>query len=167
MNFGTAASVGLELLQNHQNVGAAFSGAMGASKLAGQGFSKIAQKLGLSGPLGQQVGQALEQLANSAKNTGGQQVLSGLQYFDANKNGQVSREELSQGLQKLQDLGLSQSGPNRKLYQLGDQMLQHYDRLALLDGNAASVSYKDMGTLMAKDGKQAVLSKVDWQALNG
>ncbi len=139
---------------------------MGASKLAGQGFSQIAKKLGLSGSLGQQVGQALEQLAEGAKNTGGQQVLSGLQYFDADKNGQISREELSQGLQKLQDLGLSQSGPNRKLYQMGDQMLQNYNRLALQDGNAAAISYKDMGTLMAKDGKQAALSQADWHGLN-
>jgi hypothetical protein len=167
MNFGTVASVGLELLQNRQNVSAALSGATGAAKLAGQGFSKIAQKLGLSGSLGEQVGQALEQLANSANNTDGQQVLNGLQYFDADKNGQISRAELSQGLQKLRDLGLSQTAPNRKLYQLGDQILQNYDRLALLDGNAAFVSYKDIGTLMAKDGSRVVLSQSDWRTLNG
>lgn len=165
MNFGTAASLGLELLKS-QNMGASLTGAMGASKLAGQGFSKIAQKLGLSEQLGQQVGQALGRLADGAKNANGQDVLNSLQYFDADKNGQISRAELNQGMQKLQDLGLSQSGPNSKLYQLGDQMLKNYDRLALQDGNAASVSYKDMGTLMAKDGQQANLSNKDWQTFN-
>lgn len=165
MNFGTAASIGLEALKKGQSVGSALGGALGASPLAGQGFAKIATQLGLTEKLGQQAGQVLNQLIQpNALN--GTQVVNGLQYFDADKNGQISKAELIQGLQKLQDLGLSGSGDSKKLYQLGDQMLKNYDRIAQQDGAAASISYKDVGKVMAQDGTQASLSQVDWQRLN-
>lgn len=165
MDFSTVASIGLEALKNGQGMGAALTGALGASKLTGQGFGKIAQKLGLSDELGQLAGQALDQVMRS-RNMGGEKVVESLQYFDADKNGQISRAELTQGMQKLQELGLSQSGSTGKLYQMGEQMLKNYDRLSLQDGNAASISYKDMGQLMAKDGTQANLSAKDWQTFN-
>lgn len=162
MNFGTAASIGLEALKNGQSMGSAFSGALGASKLAGQGFGKIATQLGLTEKLGQQVGQVLDKVIQP-NTLNGSQVINGLQYFDADKNGQISKAELTQGLQKLQDLGLSQSGDSKKLYQLGDQMLKNYDRIAQQDGTAASISYKDVGRVMAQDGTQTSLSQSDWQ----
>ncbi len=166
MDFSTAASVGVELFKNRQNIGAALNGVSGAGKLAGAGFSKIAQKFNLPGDLGTQVGQVLEQAGASAKASGGMQVLNGMQFFDADKNGQISREELTQGLQKLQDSGQAQTGDTAKLYKMGDLMLKNYERLSQQDGLATGISYKDMGQLMAQDGAQANLTPADWQKLN-
>jgi hypothetical protein len=171
MNFGTAASIGLELIQGSNGMGAVLKGALGAAKLTqGKGFAQVAQKLGLSDglseKLGQQVGQAVGELANAMGSHSGTQVLNALQYFDADKNGAMTRDELTQGLQKLQDLGLSQSGATAKLYQMGDNLLKNYERLAAQDGNATTLSFKDVGALMGKDGQATTLSKADWQTLN-
>lgn len=170
MNLATAASLGMNLLQNGQGLGGALKGALGMTQLAkGQGFAQVAQKLGLSPQWGQQVGQAVSDLAQTVGNPGGTQVLNALQYFDTDKNGALSREELTQGLQKLQDLGLHQSGQSGaagQWYQLGDRLLKQYERVAAQDGNSATLSFKDVGALMGKDGHQATLSKVDWQSLN-
>lgn len=157
----------MELIQGGNGMGAVMKGALSAARLTqGKGFSQIAQKLGLSEKLGQQVGQAVSELANAMGNHSGSQVLNALQYFDADKNGAITRDELTQGLQKLQGLGVSQSGTTGKLYQMGDNLLKNYDRLAAQDGNASTLSFQDVGTLMAKDGHQATLSRADWQALN-
>ncbi len=167
MNFGTAASIGMELIQGGNGMGAVLKGALSAAKLTqGKGFAQVAQKLGLSEKLGQQVGQAVSELANAVGSQSGPQVLNSLQYFDADKNGAITRDELTQGLQKLQDLGLGQSSATGKLYQMGDNMLKNYERLAGQDGNASTLSFKDMGTLMGKDGHSTTLSKADWQGLN-
>ena len=167
MNFGTAASIGMELIQGGNGMGAVLKGALSAAKLTqGKGFAQVAQKLGLSEKLGQQVGQAVSELANAVGSQSGPQVLNALQYFDADKNGAITRDELTQGLQKLQDLGLGQSGATGKLYQMGDNMLKNYERLAGQDGNASTLSFKDMGTLMGKNGHSTTLSKADWQGLN-
>lgn len=163
MNFGAAASIGLEILQNRQAVGSAVNG---LTRMTGNGFSQVAQKFGLSPQLGQQVQSVLQEIGNHS-NQNGLHVLNGMQFFDADKNGQISRDELNQGLQKLQQMGLSQTGGvTGKLAQMGAQMLKSYDRLAQLDGNAASVSYQDMGKLMAQDGHQATLSGADWEKMN-
>lgn len=167
MNFATAASLGLNLIQNSHGLGQALRGALGAAQLSqGQGFAQVAQKLGLSETMGRQVGQAVSELANAAGSHSGNQVLNALQYYDTDKNGVISRDELTQGLQKLQDLGLSQSGATGQLYQMGDNLLKNYERLAAQDGNGTTLSFRDVGVLMGKDGHQTTLSKADWQALN-
>lgn len=165
MNFGTAVSIGLEAIKNGQSLGTALGGALSASKLAGNEFGKIATRLGLNENLGQQVGQVLDKVIQP-KSLTGTQVMNGLQYFDADKNGQISKAELSQGLQKLQDLGVSQSGESQKLHQLGEQLLKNYDRVARQDGLTSGISYRDVGQVMAQDGNKAGLSQADWQKLN-
>lgn len=148
-------------------MGAVLKGALGAAKLTqGKGFAQVAQKLGLSEKLGQQVGEAVGELANAVGSHNGTQVLNALQHFDADKNGAITRDELTQGLQKLQDLGLGQSGATAKLYQMGDNLLKNYERLAAQDGNATTLSFRDVGSLMGKDGHTNTLSKADWRALN-
>lgn len=167
MNFGTAASIGMELIQGSNGMGAVMKGALSAARLTqGKGFAQVAQALGLSEKLGQQVGQAVNELANAVGSHSGPQVLNALQYFDTDKNGAITRDELTQGLQKLQDLGVSQSGATGKFYQMGDHLLKNYERLAAQDGNASTLSFKDVGTLMGKDGHPTTLSKADWQSLN-
>jgi hypothetical protein len=165
MSLETAASIGIGLIKHRQEIGAALSGISGLGKLTGEGFSKIAQQFHLPTGITKSIAQAIEENRNP-KNINSIQVLASLQYFDADHNGELSKDELSQGLQHLKDAGLSNSGNAAKLYQLGDKMLQQYDKVAQLDGNAASISYKDIGKLLNQDGKIATLSPDDWSKLN-
>ena len=57
------------------------------------------------------------------------QVLAGMQYFDANHDGQVSQDELPQGLNKLKASGQSASGNGAQLYSLGDMLLKNKGRI--------------------------------------
>jgi hypothetical protein len=146
-------------------MGMALNGLSGLGKLTGEGFSKIAAQFHLPTGLTKPIAQAIDENRNP-NNMNSVQVLASLQYFDANHDGQINKAELTQGLQHLKDAGLSGSGDSAKLYQLGDKLLQQYDKVAQLDGNSASISYKDVGKLINQDGKIASLSEADWNQLN-
>ena len=165
MNFGTAASIGIGLIQHRQEIGAALGGLTGLGTAGGEGFAKIAEKFHLPKGISQQITDALQE-NNNPSNISGVQVLASMRYFDADRNGQISKDELTQGLKQLQDSGLANKGDAAKLYQMGDMMLKNYDKVAQLDGNEASVSAMDMGKLLNQDGKIATLSPADWQKLN-
>ncbi|MCE3236009.1 MAG: hypothetical protein K0Q50_2189 [Vampirovibrio sp.] len=165
MDFGTAASIGIGLIKHRDGLGSALGGLAGISKMGGEGFAKIAEKFHLPKGLTQQITNAIDENSNP-KNTSGVQVLASMRYFDADKNGEITKEELNQGLTQLRESGLTKSADAAKLYQMGDMMLKNYDKVSQLDGEGTSVSYKDMGKLLNQDGKLATLSPDDWQKLN-
>lgn len=164
MNLETAASIGIGVLKHRQEIGAALGGLQGLGKLSGEGFAKIAEQFNLPGGLARKIGNAITE-QRDPNNINAVQSMSYLHHFDANGNGQVTKEELNAGLQKLQETGLA-NGPAKKLYAMGDMLLKNYDKVAQLDGDAASVSYKDLGKLIRQDEKVATLSPADWQKLN-
>jgi hypothetical protein len=166
MSLETAASIGIGLLKNPQELGMALNGLSGLGKLTGEGFSKIAAQFHLPTRISSPIAQAIDE--NRDPNTmNSVQVLTSMRYYDANQDGQISQAELTQGLQQLQAAGLAGTGgPGDKLYQLGNHMLQQYSKVAQLDGNSASISYKDAGKLINQDGNIATLSTADWNALN-
>jgi hypothetical protein len=166
MDLGTAASIGIGLLQHRKEIGSiAMGGIKGLGSISGQGFSKIAEHFHLPKGISKQIGQAIEDNRNP-ENFNGVQVMASLQFFDADRNGEISKTELTQGLQQLKNSGLSNNGNATKLYQLGDIMLKNYEKVAQLDGSGTSVSYTDMGKLINQDGKIATLSTSDWNKLN-
>lgn len=165
MDLGTAASIGIGLIKHRDELGSALGGIAGIGKLGGEGFAKIAEKFHLPKGLARHISNAIDE-NNNPKNTSGVQVLASMRYFDADKNGEISKEELTQGLTQLRESGLAKSAEAAKLYQMGDMMLKSYDKVAQLDGAGASVSYQDLGKLLNQDGKLATLSPEDWQKLN-
>ena len=166
MDLGTAASIGIGLIQHRKEIGAiAMGGINGLSKISGQGFSKIAEQFHLPKGLSKQMAQAIDDNRNP-DNFNSVQVMASMQFFDADRNGEISKTELTQGMQQLKASGLASGGNAAKLYQLGDKMLQHYDKVAQLDGTGTSVSYADAAKLINQDGKIATLSTADWDKLN-
>jgi len=167
MDLGTAASIGIGLIQHRKEIGSiAMGGMKGLSNISGQGFSKIAEHFHLPKGISKQIGQAIDDNRNP-ENFNSVQVMASLQFFDADRNGQISQTELSQGMQQLKTSGLSSGGGNAaKLYQLGDMMLKNYDKVAQLDGTGTSISYADAGKLINQDGKIATLAASDWEKLN-
>ncbi len=153
MSLETAASIGLGLLKNREAVGTA----LGLGKLGGQGFAKIAARV--KAELN-----ALEDTNPNNINT--LQALNNLSHFDADKNGQVTKDELTQGLQKLTGAGIANNGQFKKLYTMGEMMLKNYDKLAQLDGNASGISYQDIGKLANQDQRVATIALADWGKLN-
>jgi hypothetical protein len=165
MNLATAASIGMGVLQHRQEIQTALGGLSGLGKLSGEGFSKIAQQFGLSKGASQSIAKAIDDGRNP-NNTPGVQALLTLNYFDADKNGQVTRDELTQGLQKLNASGLASQGAYAKMANIGEKLLQNYDKVSALDGQAGGISYRDMGQLLQRDKNAATLSDADWQTLN-
>jgi hypothetical protein len=164
MNLGTAASIGVELLQHRREIGTALNGLSTVGKgvgklLAGEGFSKIAQKFHLSD-------QDLTDTLGVKSPPSAVQGLSDMNYYDADKNGEVTREELTQGLQALEQSQLNQTNAGARIKALGEQMLKNYDNLAQQDGNAGSVSYRDYARLTGMDNRIGTLSADDWRFLN-
>lgn len=95
--------------------------------------------------------------------------------FDANRDGQVSREELKTGLDQLTDqLASLQSSSDtsashrdaienaQQAYQLGEALLNTYEGVSSLEGNQG-LSADDISALAAKDGRNEKLSFVDWK----
>jgi hypothetical protein len=165
MNFGTAASIGIGLIKHRQEIGTALGQLGNLGKISGEGFAQIAQKFHLPKGIGQQISNAIQE-NNNPNYTNGVELLASMRYFDADQDGNISKTELTQGLQQLQDAGLTSQSKAAKLYQLGDQMLKNYDKIAQLDGTGSTISAKDMGHLLNQDGNLATLSPNDWQKLN-
>jgi hypothetical protein len=152
MSFESVASIGLQALKHRQEIGAALKGVAGLANLAGnQSFGKIFEK------------QIQNQQNNSKPGLNTLQGLSGLSYFDADGNRQISKQEITDGLQKLNAAGLGQSGAYAKLNEFGQKLLQNYDKVSALDGNGASLSYLDLGKLAGQDQQAASISDADWQ----
>lgn len=162
MTIGTALSLGVGLVKHRQEIGAAISG---LSKLSGAGFEKIAQEFHLPKGLTQSITNALND-SNNPQNTSSVQVLAGMHYFDANQDGKVTQDELSQGLNQLKTTGQDTSKKGAALYKMGDLMLKNYAKVAQLDGVNTSISANDTVKLVSSDGKGASLSPADWQKLN-
>jgi hypothetical protein len=162
MSIGTAVSLGVGLIQHRQEIGAAISG---LSKLSGAGFEKIAQEFHLPKGLTQQISNALND-ANNPQNTSSVQVLAGMHYFDANQDGKVTQDELTQGLNHLKSTGQDATAKGASLSKLGELMLKNYAKVAQLDGVASGISTDDTLKLVSGDGKSATLSANDWQKLN-
>jgi len=158
MSIETAASIGLGLIKHRQEIGAAVSN---LTKLSGAGFTKIAQEFHLPTGLTQKISTALDENKNP-QNFNLIQVLSGMQTFDANHDGQVSKDELTQGMSKLKASGQSSS----QLYSMGDMLLKNYEKVAQMDGSANGISVKDTLKLVTQDGKGGTLSSSDWERLN-
>lgn len=162
MSIETAASIGIGLIKHRQEIGAAL-GNLG--KLSGAGFTKIAQEFHLPTGLTQKISTALDE-NNNPPNISSVQVLAGMQYFDANHDGQVSQDELTQGMSKLKASGQSASGNGAQLYSMGDMLLKNYTKVAQLDGNASGISTADTLRLVTQDGRGGTLSSADWSHLN-
>ncbi len=105
-----------------------------------------------------------------------EQALARFGTFDANGDGQVTREELTQGLEALSHtMANSQTGGGsadalklqeaQQLYQLGQGILQNYDIVAGLDGNTAGVSSGDLLELAGRDRHARQIAITDWQNL--
>ncbi|HEY9687585.1 MAG TPA: hypothetical protein V6C52_11465 [Coleofasciculaceae cyanobacterium] len=165
MDLGSAASIGIGLIKHKDEIGGALGGVAGLGKLGGKGFAAIAEQFHLSKKLTGQISQALEEQSNP-KNLSSLQALSYLHYFDANGNGEVTKEELQQGMKQLESSGLGNNGMYQKLHGMGEMLLKNYDKAAQLDGNAGSISYQDLGKLVNLDKRVATLSEADWQKLN-
>jgi hypothetical protein len=160
MSFNTMASVGLEAFKHRQQIGAALHGAAGLAGAAkGELFGKIFGNL--EAKQNQAAGPDTKDGLNSL------QALTGFGFFDADHNGQLSKQELTEGLQKLSDSGLGQNGPYAKLNEFGQKLLQNYDQAAALDGNGTGFSYRDLGDLAKQDGQAVRISNGDWQKLLG
>lgn len=155
MSFESVASIGLQALKHRQEIGSALNGVAGLANLAGnQVFGKIFEKK-LQGQQGNC--QAPSQGLNTL------QGLSALGYFDADRNGQISKQEITDGLQKLNAAGLGQNGAYAKLNEFGQKLLQNYDKVSALDGNGTSLSYLDLGKLAGQDNQVMSISDADWQ----
>lgn len=164
MNLQTAASIGMGLIKHRQEIGTALGGLSGLGKLVGgEGFGKIASQFGLKKEMSAQIGQAIEANLNAA-NVNTLQALGYFNHFDADKNGEVSKAELTQGLQQLEAAGLT-GGQFQKLHSMGQMLLKNYEQVAQLDGNAGSVSLADLGKLANRDGNVALITPADWQSL--
>jgi hypothetical protein len=162
MSMETALSVGIGLIKHRQEIGAAISS---LGKLSGESFGKIAQELHLPQGLSQKIDQALSK-GRIPQNTSRTEVLAGLKTFDANLDGKITREELTQELNRLKSSGQIDTDYGARLYSMGDLLLKNYDKVAQLDGKASSVSTEDVLKLVAQDGKADTLSSADWQGLN-
>jgi hypothetical protein len=162
MSMETALSVGIGILKHRQEIGAALSS---LGKLSGEGFSKIAQELHLPQGLSQKISNALNENKNP-QNTSSVQVLAGLRYFDADKNGQITQDELTQGLDKLKSGGQNTTENGAKLYSMGDMLLKNYTKVAQLDGNTGGISTQDAVKLVSQDCKGGTLSSNDWKRLD-
>jgi len=163
MSIETAASIGLGLIKHHQEIGAALS------KLSGPGFNKIMQELHLPQGLADKISNLTHQGQSagiSSTGSGTAQVLAGVKYFDANNDGQLSQDELTQGMDKLKTNGLDSTTNGAKLYSMGDMLLKNYAKVAQLDGNANGISASDATQLAGLDGSRTTLSSADWQHLN-
>lgn len=158
MAIETAVSVGVGLLRNPQAIGSALNS---LSKISGAGFTKIAQELHLPTGLTQKISTALDENHNP-QNLSSVQVLANMKYFDANNDGQVTQDELTQGMNTLKSGGKT----GTQLYSMGNLMLQNYTKVAQLDGNASGISTTDSLKLVSKDGMGGTLSSADWQKLN-
>jgi hypothetical protein len=164
MDLGTAASIGIDVFKHRNDIKAALGGLSDLSKLSGSGFSKIAGQFGLPTGIGHAIAGAIDN-TQSTGNTSGVQAMLAMNYFDADKNGEVSRQELTNGLQHLGDSGLSGQAEYKNLTTFGQRMLQNYDKAATLDGQGGVISYRDLGKLIQRDGNVASLSDADWQSL--
>jgi hypothetical protein len=161
MSLESVASIGLQALKHRQQIGTALNGLAGLAHIGGgqaQAFSKIlGQKLQMqnnSNIDGTTTSQSLNTLS----------AMAGLAYFDADHNGQVSKQELTDGLQKLNASG-GQGALSTKLNALGQNLLKNYDKLAGLDSNNAGLNYRDLDKLANQDGHMASISNEDWQSL--
>ena len=162
MSMETAMSIGMGLIQHRQAVGAALNG---LSKLSGSGFSKIAQDFHLPKGVSQPIQKGLNEIQNLPQSNT-LQVLAGLNSFDANRDGNLTQSELTQGLSKMKANGQASTPKGGALYQLGQNLLKNYTQIASLDGNAGSISMPDTLKLASKDGKITNVSTRDWQSLN-
>ncbi len=160
MNFDTAAKIGLGLLKHHDEIGKLLGGA--GKLLGGEGAGKLADRF--AGALAKKLDKLEADPPPGGVNT--LQALRNFAYFDADRNGRLTRDELTAGLQKLESAGLA-SPQNQQLHSLGSQLLAKYDQAAALDGDNQTVSYLDLGTLAAKDGRAMFLSDADWGKLSG
>lgn len=165
MDLAKAASIGMGVLQHKNEIKAAISGLTEIGQVTGKSFSKIAEQFGLSKNIRDSIASALE-TSNNPNQTSGVQALLAMGYFDTDKNGAISRTELSEGLQKLNASGLANKEGYQQLSSFGNKLLQHYDQAANLDGQGASFSYRDMGKLLQRDQNALALSDSDWQSLN-
>jgi hypothetical protein len=164
MSLNTAASIGLELLQHRGQIAQLLKGVGGLGRGLGQMLGGAgADKLG--GQFQVQLKEALAAV-NDPKTTNTLQAFKASQAFDTDRNGVVSKDELTSGLQQLEASGLSSQGAMAKTYATGKLLLQNYDKVAALDGQNDSISYRDLGRLVQRDGQPMMLSQADWQSLN-
>lgn len=158
MNFDTAAKIGLGLLKHQDEIGKLLGGA--GKLLGGEGAGKLADRF--AGALAKKLDRLEAGAPPDGLNT--LQALRGFAYFDADRNGQLTRDELAAGLQKLEAAGLA-TPQNQQMHALGNRLLAQYDQAAALDGDHQTVSYLDIGTLAARDGRSMFLSDADWAKL--
>lgn len=156
MSLGAAASIGMQVYKHRQQIGAALQGINGLGQLAQNPmFGKILGKLE----------SGLSNTTNSSSQPGGTNTITamgGLAFFDADHNGQLTQQELTTGLSKLSTSGLDQNTTG-KLSQLGQKMLQNYQKVAALDGTNNSISFSDISRLGTQDGQWQNISDADWQ----
>lgn len=162
MNLEKAVTIGAGLIRHREEIGAALGS---VSRLTGAGFEKIAERFHLPGKISRPISKALDE-SHSGQTTSGLHLLSSMSYFDADRNGTLSRTELETGLSRLRESGMNTSGQGLRLDKLGEKLLANYDGVARLDGAADGISIRDMGKLLNQDGKIATLSEEDWQKLN-
>lgn len=160
MNLDVAAKIGLGLLKHHDEVGKLLGGA--GKLLGGEGVGKLADRF--AGTLANRLDR-IQDRNGPVDGLNSINALKGFAHFDADKNGKLSKEELTEGLQKLEAAGLTLP-QDQQLHALGTQLLKNYEKAAALDGQAESVSYLDMGLLIGKDNRATHLSAADWQSLN-
>lgn len=171
----TAASLGLKVLgnalQDPRTRGQLKSLASQAGQLvAGKGFAKAIEN-GLN-----KVQTLLDDKADdkpAASVSSGFRPVSTetaqtvLTYFDTNRDGQVSKGELTEGALKLEKSGLAGQGAFREIHQAGQALLKQYDGVASLDGQAGGISSDDIQHLAALDKAPRQLSATDLQQLAG
>ncbi len=162
MSMETALSIGMGLIQHRQAVGAALNG---LSQLSGGDFGKIAQKFHLPKGVSQPIQKGLKEMQNLPQSNT-LQVLAGLNSFDADRDGNLTQNELTQGLSEMKSNGQASTKKGAARYQLGETMLKNYTQIASLDGHASNISLKDTLKLANQDGKITNVSTRDWQSLN-
>ena len=158
MSLEAAAKIGLEIFKHRQEIGTVLKGAGDFLKSAQA--TKVADRFATR--LADRIADKTSGVDAAALMAGGGSVSNAtaflqLQAFDANKDGSVSREELTQGLETATDAGVKA---------LGQTMLKNYDKAALLDGKDG-VSIYDLAKVAGTDGRMAHLSAADWSAFKG
>lgn len=175
-----AGAVGLNLLSQHGPQLMKLAGALGGD--TARGFAQAtrnAMEKGLGRLAEGQVGGPLfRQKPGQLNGLSTQQAYHYFERFDANGDGQLSKQEINKGLVSLEkDIAAKANKKNlserdmdvlQGLYQakqFASSIIRNYDTLANLDGSSFSVSKTDLMHLAGQDGQIRSISQQDWQAL--